>query len=80
VSRERLGTTTGIVGAAGGLGGFVPPLLLTFVRELTGSYAIALLLLAVASALCLLATLTGARSIQARRRVLDGEPGVMNSR
>jgi NNP family nitrate/nitrite transporter-like MFS transporter len=68
VSRERLGTTTGIVGAAGGLGGFVPPLLLTFVRELTGSYAIALLLLAVASALCLLATLTGARSIQARRR------------
>lgn len=70
VSRERLGTTTGIVGAAGGLGGFVPPLLLTFVRELTGSYAIALLLLAVASALCLLATLTGARAIRSRHRTL----------
>lgn len=58
VRRDRLGSTTGFVGAAGGLGGFVPPLLLSYVHELTGSFAIALLLLAVASALCLLTTLT----------------------
>ena len=66
VRRDRLGSTTGIVGAAGGLGGFVPPLLLTLVHELTGSYSIALLLLALASALCLLATLTVARTIEAQ--------------
>lgn len=37
---NQAGTVNGIVAAAGGLGGFFPPLLLTFVHGLTKSYAI----------------------------------------
>jgi NNP family nitrate/nitrite transporter-like MFS transporter len=40
---ERIGIVTGIVGAAGGLGGFFLPSILGVVRELTGSYALGLL-------------------------------------
>jgi NNP family nitrate/nitrite transporter-like MFS transporter len=36
---ERIGLVTGIVGAAGGLGGFLLPSLLGMVRDATGSYA-----------------------------------------
>lgn len=43
---ETMGSVTGIVGAAGGLGGFLPPLILGFTYQRTHSYAIALLLLA----------------------------------
>ena len=39
---ERIGIVTGVVGAAGGLGGFFLPSLLGAVRELTGSYALGL--------------------------------------
>ncbi|MBI4495095.1 MAG: NarK/NasA family nitrate transporter [Chloroflexi bacterium] len=34
----QTGTVTGLVGAAGGLGGFFPPLLLGFFRDLVGGY------------------------------------------
>ena len=36
---DRMGIVTGVVGAAGGLGGFFLPSMLGAVRELTGSYA-----------------------------------------
>jgi NNP family nitrate/nitrite transporter-like MFS transporter len=36
---DRMGIVTGVVGAAGGLGGFFLPSVLGAVRELTGSYA-----------------------------------------
>jgi MFS transporter, NNP family, nitrate/nitrite transporter len=36
---------TGFVGAAGGLGGFLPPLVMGAVFQATGSYAIGLMLL-----------------------------------
>ena len=39
---DRMGIVTGIVGAAGGLGGFFLPSVLGAVRELTGSYALGL--------------------------------------
>jgi MFS transporter, NNP family, nitrate/nitrite transporter len=39
---ERIGIVTGVVGAAGGLGGFFLPSVLGAVRELTGSYALGL--------------------------------------
>jgi NNP family nitrate/nitrite transporter-like MFS transporter len=35
---DRIGIVTGVVGAAGGLGGFFLPSLLGIVRDLTGSY------------------------------------------
>ena len=46
----KVGSVTGLVGAAGGLGGFVPPLVMGYVYGRTGSYAIGLALLAVVSA------------------------------
>lgn len=45
---DRVGAVTGLVGAAGGLGGFLPPLLLAASLERTGSYSGALLLLGAA--------------------------------
>ena len=57
----RVGGVTGLVGAAGGLGGFAPPLLMGYVYGRTDSYAIGLVLLAVTSALMLLLTLTVVR-------------------
>jgi MFS transporter, NNP family, nitrate/nitrite transporter len=47
---ESVGAVTGFVGAAGGLGGFVPPLVMGGVYSMTGSYLIGLMLLAVVSA------------------------------
>ncbi|RYU10680.1 MFS transporter [Nocardioides iriomotensis] len=57
----RVGGVTGLVGAAGGLGGFVPPLIMGYVYGRTESYAIGLWLLAITSALTLLLTLTVVR-------------------
>ena len=43
---DRMGIVTGLVGAAGGLGGFFLPTVLGAARDLTGSYATGLLLFA----------------------------------
>jgi NNP family nitrate/nitrite transporter-like MFS transporter len=50
---KNTGLVTGIAGCAGGLGGFFPPLLLGFVKDATGSYALGFVLLAVFAFLCL---------------------------
>jgi NNP family nitrate/nitrite transporter-like MFS transporter len=50
----RTGTVTGIVGAAGGLGGFFPPLILGTVRQAFGSYTVGFALLALTSLICFL--------------------------
>jgi MFS transporter, NNP family, nitrate/nitrite transporter len=42
---ERVGSVTGFVGAAGGLGGFLPPIVMGLVREAAGDFAIGLMLL-----------------------------------
>ncbi|MBX6750615.1 MAG: NarK/NasA family nitrate transporter [Micromonosporaceae bacterium] len=42
---DKVGSVTGFVGAAGGLGGFVPPLIMGWVYGLEHSYAIGLMLL-----------------------------------
>ncbi len=42
---DKVGTVTGVVGAAGGLGGFVPPLIMGWVYGIEDSYAIGLMLL-----------------------------------
>ncbi len=57
-----VGGVTGLVGAAGGLGGFVPPLVMGYVYGRTESYAIGLLLLAATAALTLVLTLTVVRA------------------
>ena len=52
-----VGSVTGLVGAAGGLGGFFPPLLLGIVKRETGSFTIGFALLAVFAVICLLTLL-----------------------
>jgi NNP family nitrate/nitrite transporter-like MFS transporter len=51
---ESMGSMTGIVGAAGGLGGFLPPLILGLTYQKTQSYAAALVMLAVSAFIVLL--------------------------
>jgi MFS transporter, NNP family, nitrate/nitrite transporter len=57
----RVGGVTGLVGAAGGLGGFVPPLVMGYIYGRTDSYAIGLVLLSITAALTLSLTLTVVR-------------------
>jgi NNP family nitrate/nitrite transporter-like MFS transporter len=59
----QVGAVTGVVGAAGGLGGFFPPLVMGLVKAQTGGYALGFVLFAVVAAICLvvLAALGGAR-------------------
>jgi NNP family nitrate/nitrite transporter-like MFS transporter len=57
----RVGGVTGLVGAAGGLGGFVPPLLMGYIYGRTDSYEIGLWLLSATAALTLVLTLTVVR-------------------
>jgi MFS transporter, NNP family, nitrate/nitrite transporter len=59
---ERVGAVTGIVGAAGGLGGFFPPLLMgATYNEAARSYTIGLVLLTITAGGALLFTLFGIR-------------------
>jgi NNP family nitrate/nitrite transporter-like MFS transporter len=57
----RVGGVTGLVGAAGGLGGFVPPLLMGYIYGRTDSYETGLWLLSATAALTLVLTLTVVR-------------------
>jgi len=59
-----VGSVTGLVGAAGGLGGFFPPLLLGIVRKQTGSFSLGFMLLAVFAAICLVVLI---RTMNVRR-------------
>jgi NNP family nitrate/nitrite transporter-like MFS transporter len=52
---------TGVVGAAGGLGGFVPPLVMGAIYGATGSYAWGLLALAVVAAAAMTYSVTTRR-------------------
>jgi NNP family nitrate/nitrite transporter-like MFS transporter len=54
---DRVGAVTGVVGAAGGLGGFFPPLVMGIVKSATGGYALGFLLMALVAVACLLVLL-----------------------
>jgi NNP family nitrate/nitrite transporter-like MFS transporter len=69
--RTMVGTVTGVVGAAGGLGGFVPPLVMGSVYSQWSDYAAGLIALAVVAAACLV--FTGVLGGRARpRRAAEG--------
>ena len=51
---QQVGAVTGVVGAAGGLGGFFPPLVMASVMSSTGSYALGFILLGLTAAVCLI--------------------------
>lgn len=65
----RVGGVTGLVGAAGGLGGFVPPLIMGYIYGRTDSYAIGLVLLSITAALTLLLTVTVVRRTAEKAQV-----------
>ena len=50
---DRVGAVTGIVAAAGGLGGFFPPLVMGVVKSATGGYALGFVLMAAVALGCL---------------------------
>jgi NNP family nitrate/nitrite transporter-like MFS transporter len=52
---DRVGSVTGVVGAAGGLGGFFPPLVMGIVKDATDSYSLGFVGLLVFCVLCLVA-------------------------
>ena len=74
---SQVGSVTGLVGAAGGLGGFVPPLVMGFVYDRFGSYALGLALLAAVAVATILLTLTSVRSASIRR---DSEASTVEER
>jgi NNP family nitrate/nitrite transporter-like MFS transporter len=66
VAPAKVGAVTGFVGAAGGLGGFVPPLVMGLVYGLFGTYALGLVLLAMVALALLVFTATVVRPASAR--------------
>jgi NNP family nitrate/nitrite transporter-like MFS transporter len=58
---NSVGSVTGLVGAAGGLGGFFPPLVLGIIRKATGGFEIGFVLLSIFALACLLVSRTSAR-------------------
>jgi NNP family nitrate/nitrite transporter-like MFS transporter len=55
---EATGAATGIVGAAGGLGGFFPPVVMGIVKDQFDTYALGFLGLLLFTAVCLVVALT----------------------
>jgi NNP family nitrate/nitrite transporter-like MFS transporter len=51
---QQVGTVTGLVGAAGGLGGFFPPLVLGLLKDQVGSFTPGFVLLALCALTCLI--------------------------
>jgi NNP family nitrate/nitrite transporter-like MFS transporter len=70
---DKVGSVTGLVGAAGGLGGFVPPLVMGAIYGWFGSYGVGLALLALVSALTLLLTVTVVRATAQRRQAVPAQ-------
>jgi NNP family nitrate/nitrite transporter-like MFS transporter len=60
---NAVGSVTGLVGAAGGLGGFFPPLVLGVIRQLTGAFTWGFILLSLFALGCLLVKLVQSRSL-----------------
>jgi MFS transporter, NNP family, nitrate/nitrite transporter len=69
VEPERVGAVTGLVGAAGGLGGFFPPLVMGLTYGVFHDYSLGYVLLALTAAAAAALTATGVR-----RRVRAGTP------
>jgi NNP family nitrate/nitrite transporter-like MFS transporter len=53
VSSGNTGAVTGIVGAAGGVGGFFPPIVLGIIKNMTGAYTLGFVLLMTFACVCL---------------------------
>ena len=74
---ESVGAVTGVVGAAGGLGGFFPPLVMAFVKSTTGDYTLGFAFLALTAIAALVVLQFMNRS--GARRVSDAPMGQTRS-
>jgi NNP family nitrate/nitrite transporter-like MFS transporter len=72
---SKVGSVTGLVGAAGGLGGFVPPLVMGYIHGQLGSYGLGLALLALVAASTMVLTMTLVRSAAVQRAAEAGRSG-----
>jgi NNP family nitrate/nitrite transporter-like MFS transporter len=74
---DRVGAVTGVVGAAGGLGGFFPPLVMGIVKSATGGYALGFVLMALVALACLvvLSAVGPPRRAALTVTAARGEPG-----
>ena len=66
---QSVGSVTGLVGAAGGLGGFFPPLVLGFVKQQTGSFLAGFIMLSLFCLVCLVVLVAGRKPTQALAQV-----------
>jgi NNP family nitrate/nitrite transporter-like MFS transporter len=69
---SQVGGVTGVVGAAGGLGGFFPPLVMGVVKSATGGYALGFVLLSVIAVVCLVVLSTVSRPARRRETATSG--------
>ena len=74
VAPERVGAVTGVVGAAGGLGGFFPPLVMGVVYGALGNYTVGFLLLAATAAAAGVFTATVVRRRAEQLAAAGGQP------
>ncbi|WP_100405391.1 MFS transporter [Bacillus solitudinis] len=68
------GAVTGVVGAAGGLGGFFPPIFLGMIKDVAGTYMLGFLLLSLLAVVCLFVNrrqFDQPDPVRVRRRQLD---------
>lgn len=70
---KETGAVTGLVGAAGGLGGFFPPVVMGIVQDVTGSYAIGFMLLSEFALVCLIVNLLALQ--QRAQAIMPGDEG-----
>lgn len=59
---EQVGAVTGVVGAAGGLGGFFPPIVMGVVKSTTDGYGLGYILMALVAALSFLVVVVSSRA------------------
>jgi len=60
---QNTGLAGGLVGAAGGLGGFFPPIIMGVIRNNTGSYALGFVILATLAGFCLALLLSSPQGV-----------------
>lgn len=75
---KNTGLAGGLVGAAGGLGGFFPPIIMGVVHYHTGSYALGFAILATLAAFCLALLLSSPQGVPIVPRA-KGESGWRSS-
>lgn len=71
---DEVGAVTGVVGAAGGLGGFFPPVVMGLVKDSTGGYGLGFVLMAVVAGLALIVLMASGRKTV--RAPVSGAVGV----